>query len=59
MRDPARIDKIVEQLRAVWKDNPDMRLGQLFEYVKSLNQGPMDGFYVEDHEWEALLRAEI
>jgi uncharacterized protein YihD (DUF1040 family) len=29
MRDPDRIDEIVEQLRMTWKAAPDMRLGQL------------------------------
>jgi hypothetical protein len=29
VRDPARIDRIVELLREVWKNHPDMRLGQL------------------------------
>jgi hypothetical protein len=29
VRDPARIDRILELLREVWKQNPDMRLGQL------------------------------
>jgi uncharacterized protein YihD (DUF1040 family) len=29
MRDPNRIDGIIERLRAVWKRRPHMRLGQL------------------------------
>lgn len=29
MRDPERIDKIVEELRVFWKMNPDQRLTQL------------------------------
>jgi hypothetical protein len=29
MRDPARIDRITEHLRAAWHANPDLRLGQL------------------------------
>ncbi len=29
MRDPARIDQILEILRTVWTQHPDMRLGQL------------------------------
>lgn len=29
MRDPARIDRIVDKLRRVWYANPDQRLGQL------------------------------
>lgn len=29
MRDPNRIDEIIERLRIVWKRNPDLRLGQI------------------------------
>jgi hypothetical protein len=29
MRDPGRIDEILEAIRRVWKENPDLRLGQL------------------------------
>lgn len=28
-RDPERIDGLIERLRALWKANPDLRLGQL------------------------------
>lgn len=33
MRDPKRIPKILERLRVIWEQNPDMRLGQLIENV--------------------------
>ena len=29
MRDPERIDLLLDQIRAVWKQQPDLRLGQL------------------------------
>jgi uncharacterized protein YihD (DUF1040 family) len=29
MRDPTRIDRILDLLRIYWIDNPDMRLGQI------------------------------
>lgn len=29
MRDPARIDRIINKLRTAWKNSPDQRLGQL------------------------------
>ncbi len=29
MRDEKRIDKILDKIRDTWKQNPDMRLGQL------------------------------
>ena len=33
MRDPKRIDGMIERLRALWKAYPDMRLGQLIGNV--------------------------
>jgi len=33
MRDPDRIDLVIEELREVWKQNPDMRLTQLIQNV--------------------------
>lgn len=56
MRDPKRIQRIMEQIERIWKENPDMRLGQVFELIKERNQGPVDSFYVEDGEWEILLK---
>lgn len=38
MRDPARIDKICDIIRDVWKKSPDMRLGQLIVCVGSLQE---------------------
>lgn len=29
MRDPERIDKILDDIKSIWKRHPDMRLGQL------------------------------
>ena len=29
MRDPGRIDKILDDIKSIWKKHPDMRLGQL------------------------------
>ena len=60
MRDPERIDRMVEKLRTLWHRHPDQRLGQLIEnYV--IPSGEMRGastawlFYTEDEETEALL----
>ena len=51
MRDPNRIDKIIEELRKLWAAQPDLRLGQLLIYVT------VDGlFYVEDDELLKNLR---
>lgn len=59
MRDPARIDPIIAKIRKLWHEYPDLRLGQVIERVKSLNQGPVDAYYVEDHEWNVLLKMEV
>jgi uncharacterized protein YihD (DUF1040 family) len=47
-RDPERIDRVIEQLRAIWKAAPELRLGQML-----LNNFPEPVlYYVED---EALI----
>jgi hypothetical protein len=46
VRDPNRIDPILQKLRDVWLANPDWRLGQLVVNVSGL----ADPFYVEDAE---------
>ncbi len=52
MRDPARIDRIVELLRETWKASPDMRLGQLL--VNTCGSDHLVWF-TEDDTWEELL----
>lgn len=44
MRDPKRIDEMCEQLKKLWKLQPDIRLGQLV--CNTLPQNNL--FYVED-----------
>ena len=55
MRDPVRIDRIIELLREVWKQSPDLRLAQLI--VNSLPPGePCPRvFYAEDDVVERSL----
>lgn len=51
MRDPERIDEIVNVFKTIWKTYPDMRLTQLMESIISSiahGQKPKDQFYVED-----------
>lgn len=48
MRDPARIDKIIERLRALWYMNPDSRLGQLVFNVAARARPGKDIFFIED-----------
>ena len=46
MRDPDRIDKILEEVKRVWEKFPDLRLGQLLLNI------PISGdiYYIEDEQ---------
>ncbi len=49
MRDPARIDEILELLRAVWTHEPDLRLGQLIYNAARIRDPELsDVFSIED-----------
>jgi len=52
MRDPNRIEKILNLIREVWYTNPDLRLTQLIMNALSMNQDP---YYVEDETLEKAL----
>jgi uncharacterized protein YihD (DUF1040 family) len=51
MRDPARIDRMLAALKKAWKENPDMRLGQLIVNVAGKN----DPYFIEDDVTETRL----
>jgi len=53
MRDPKRIDKILNLIKSIWKQNPDLRLLQLL-----LNAVPEDitSYYMEDDSLEEKLK---
>ena len=53
MRNPERIPIILEQLKKIWTEHPDMRLGQLLVGAVQKRTGVSDIFYVED---ETLLK---
>ena len=55
MRDPNRIDRIIERLRKVWHASPDMRLGQLLVNVIKPSQPCPQVFSIEDTITEAKL----
>lgn len=75
MRDPNRIPRILNLLRAYWEENPDLRLGQIVvnltpdqNHISVLCARDTDypfetdmanPFYVEDDEWEQALRNEL
>jgi hypothetical protein len=47
MRDPNRIPQILERLGKLWKENPDLRLGQLIGNVYHYPSG-IDPYFDED-----------
>ena len=46
MKDPKRIQLVIETIRGIWYQYPDMRLGQL---ICNCLDSETDVFYVEDH----------
>lgn len=49
MRDPARIDEILELLGKVWRAEPDLRLGQLiYNVAREREPKLIDIFSIED-----------
>lgn len=57
MRDPARIDPILELLGKIWKQNPDLRLGQLLVNAARPSEPVPKIFYVEDDVLKEGLQA--
>ncbi|MGE3142370.1 MAG: DUF1040 family protein [Hyphomonadaceae bacterium] len=55
MRDPDRIERILELLRLYWSRNPDLRLGQLITAVTRDAFPDADKFYLEDDTLERAL----
>jgi len=57
MRDPRRIETLLDALREVWTRNPDLRLGQLLVNAIRPEQPCPEIFYAEDDvTLTALLR---
>ena len=54
MRDPERIDRVVEKLRQLWHKMPDQRLGQLLLNVHQFSDVDWGTgiWHVEDDIWE-------
>lgn len=49
MRDPKRIDEVLNTVKTVWEQYPDMRFGQLVVNILGI-----DPFYIED---DVILKA--
>jgi uncharacterized protein YihD (DUF1040 family) len=52
MRDPKRIDIVLSEIREIWQQNPDLRLGQL---LCNVLRDPML-YYVEDEQLVEYLK---
>lgn len=52
MRNPNRIDRILNEIRLIWKQYPDLRLGQL---ILNVIEDPAL-YYIEDEELVELLK---
>ena len=48
MRDINRIDDILKRINKIWKQYPDLRLGQLIINLESICDIPL--YYLEDEE---------
>ena len=48
MRDPTRIDAMLDALRTVWTEQPDLRLGQLIVIATRPTMPCLELFNVED-----------
>jgi len=63
MRDRARIERIIAQLRTAWLASPDQRLGQLIvNLASSLQEMASDSteyiiWHSDDEAWEAAMGA--
>jgi hypothetical protein len=56
MRDPGRIDEMVELLRALWRKYPEWRLAQLVLNAHSIVAAPEEAYFAEDDVLERGLR---
>ncbi len=52
MRDPKRIERILEELKAFWTNNPDLRLGQVLVNL-------IESYQCHDGPWQMINLAEV
>lgn len=48
--DLQRIDDVIDELRARWVENPELRLGQLLVNVVNPSEPCPEIFYIEDRQ---------
>ena len=54
MRDPSRINETLEKLRVLWELRPDLRFGQLLDWIGSI--GDSSTFYWEEDRWNEAIQ---
>lgn len=54
MRDPSRIQRILNKISIIWTAYPDFRFGQLF-VVAGHPHSERNAFYLEDEDFEKYL----
>lgn len=63
MRDPNRIDRFCDELKAIWHQVPDWRFAQLISNISNAwnvtKPNACDTFYVEDEEFIKFAREYI
>lgn len=50
MRDPQRIPRLLKDLEGVWRENPDLRLGQMVSNASGFKKKDCDPYYMEDDD---------
>lgn len=55
MRDPKRIESVLDQIREIWEQVPDWRLGQLIVNAVKPGEPCPEVFYIEDTKLEHKL----
>jgi len=58
-RDPERIDRILEKLGEIWKQQPDTRLGQLVSNLSAMANPKGDVYFTEDHDIEKVIDGQL
>ena len=56
MRNPERIPEVLKELEEFWKQNPDLRLGQIISNLSYESMRNNDPFYMEDDDLLELLK---
>ena len=59
MREPQRIDRMIEKLRTIWKMYPDQKLSQLLTNLSRNTPNWPDIFSVEDHLIEKEMNRQL